>query len=397
MQAVVAHSLPGLLLPLFSALVALLVIRLTSADVWGAFVYVLVIVQLGSHVVYWGNKDYLLRGFSRRPGELAGLWQTSLFTRSLLFLGFVLVMAAWVRPLSLLLLICAWGAGLVVAQSFEVLVLYRREFRFRLAVELGGVVLVVAGVLALGGRITVGGLLALFTLSQVGKAAAYVLRFRGQVLHRLAGRVDPGHLVLASPFFLLGFTGLLQSRMDLYSVAYFLEPAEVGRYQVLTGFLLYIQALANFILLPFAKALYRLDTTVVSRVARGLLGVGVLLVPPAILALGWLLRHVYQLHVSSWLLAVGGVHALSAFAALPFIYSLYRADRQRRVFHVNVAGSVVNLGLNVLWVPRWGLMGALLATTLTGWLMASCYWYGGRRLRLAEASSAPPRPGTVRA
>jgi O-antigen/teichoic acid export membrane protein len=397
LQAVVAHSLPGLLLPLFNALVALLVIRLTSVAVWGAFVYVLVIVQLGSHVVYWGNKEYLLRAFSRRPGELARLWQTAFFTRSLLFVGFVAVMVAWAWPLPWLMMICLWGAGLVVAQSFEVLVLYRRAFLFRLAVELGAVVLIVAGVFALGGQVTAAGLLALFALAQAGKASAFALRFRRQVLHGLKGRIDPRYLVLASPFFLLGFTGLLQSRIDLYSVAYFLDAAEVGRYQVLTGFLLYIQALANFILLPFAKALYRLDTEVILRISRRLLGVGAFLVPPAILALGWLLRHVYQLHLSHWLLVVGGLYALSAFVALPIIYSLYKADLQRQVLHANVAGTVVNLGLNILWIPLWGLMGALLATTLTSWLMATFYWYRGRRLLIPKAPSMQPRAGTARA
>jgi O-antigen/teichoic acid export membrane protein len=380
LEAVVAHALPALLLPLFSALISLMVIRLASVAVWGAFVVVLVVVQLGTHIIQWGNREYLLRAFSRRPGQLARLWQTAFFTRWPLYLGFMVVVAVWGWPLPWILIIWVWGCGLVVAQSFEVLVVYRRAFLFRLAVEAGAVVLILVGVAALGAELTVGGLLVLFAVSQAGKASAFLLRFHKHVLGGIRGRIDPTYLALAFPFFLLGFTGLLQSRIDLYSVAYFLAPADVGQYQVLTGFLLHIQALANVILLPFVKALYRLDTTVLHRIAWKLLGVGMLLVPPAIVSVGWLLRHVYHFDLSPWLLVVGGLHALPVYYALPIIYSLYKADLQRQVLWVNAVGTGVNLGLNILWIPRWGLLGALLATTLTGWLMLIFYGYRARRL-----------------
>jgi O-antigen/teichoic acid export membrane protein len=384
LKIVATHSLNGLLLPIFNVLVSLLVIRLASVAVWGAFVQVLLVVQLGTHIVYWGNKEYLLRAFSRRPGELAALWQTAVFTRWPLYLLFMAVMALWGWPLSWLLLIWVWGAGLVVAQSVEVLVLYRRAFLFALAVELGTVILLLAGVLLRGQALSVTGLLLLFTLTQVGKAAVFFLYFRADVLRSLRGRHDPAYLTLAFPFLLLGLSGLLQSRIDLYSVSYFMNATEVGQYQVLTGFLLYIQALANFILLPFVKTVYRLETAVIHKISWRLFGLGLILVPPAIVLIGWLLRHLYQFDLSPLLLIVGGLYALPIFFTLPIIYALYKADRQRQVLYVNLVNTGLNLGLNILWIPRWGLLGALLATTLTSWLTLLFYWYRGRQLLKTE-------------
>lgn len=380
LKIVATHSLNSLLLPVFNVLISLLVIRLTSATVWGAFIQVLIVVQLGGHIINWGNKEYLLRAFSRRPGEIAVLWQTAFFTRCLLYLPFMGVMALWGWPADWLLLVWLWGAGLVVAQSFEVMVVYRRAFGFSLVVELVAAGLIVAGVLAWGQALTVADLLGLFAVTQVGKAAAFLFRFWGEGWGGINGRINPAYFSLAFPFFLLGFSGMLQSRIDLYSVSYFMDPAEVGQYQVLTGFLLYIQALANFVLLPFVKTVYRLETAVIHKLSRRLFLLGLLLVPPAIVLTGWLLRHLYQFDLSPLLLVVGGLYALPIFFTLPIIYALYKADQQRQVLIVNLVNTGLNLGLNILWIPYYGLLGALAATALTSWLTLLFYWYRGRQL-----------------
>src|SRR5690242_878226 len=78
---VAANSANSLLLPLLSPLFSLLVIRLASVSLWGDFVKVLIVAQLAAHVAGWGNKDYLLREFSRGPARVAAAWQSSLFTR----------------------------------------------------------------------------------------------------------------------------------------------------------------------------------------------------------------------------------------------------------------------------------------------------------------------------
>jgi hypothetical protein len=68
---VAASGANSLLLPLLNPLVAFLVVRLASAELWGAFVEPLVIAQFAAHVIGWGNRDYLLRAFSRDPATWA--------------------------------------------------------------------------------------------------------------------------------------------------------------------------------------------------------------------------------------------------------------------------------------------------------------------------------------
>jgi O-antigen/teichoic acid export membrane protein len=383
--AVVLHSLQSLVLPIFNVLISLLVIRLASVTLWGEFVQLLIVVQLGAHIAGWGNKEYLLRAFSRRPQALAEQWQTAFFTRCWLLPTFAAVMALWGWPFGWLIGVWLWGIGLFVAQSLEVLVVYQRAFLFALLVELGVTAVIVGGLLWLGGDVSVGWLIALFAGGQLGKAAVYLLYWGRMLLGGRFGRVAPAYFALAFPFFLLGLTGMVQSRVDLYSVSYFMSPAEVGQYQVLTGLLLYIQSLANFILLPFVKLIYRLEAAVIHKISLRLFLVGLLLVPPAVLLTGWLLRHVYQFDVSPLLLLVGGLHVLPIFYTLPIIYALYKADLQRQVLLVNAVNVALNLVLNIVWIPRWGLLGALLSTALTSWL--TFLFYASRRRPLLPKRS----------
>jgi hypothetical protein len=92
---VAANSANSLLVPLLSPLFSFLVIRLASVSLWGDFVKVLVVAQLAAHVAGWGNKDYLLRQFSRSPAQIAAAWQTNLFTRLGLFVIAALALAAF--------------------------------------------------------------------------------------------------------------------------------------------------------------------------------------------------------------------------------------------------------------------------------------------------------------
>ena len=95
---IVANTANNLIVPFFGVFVSLLVVRLASVELWGAFVDVMIIVQLAAHVVGWGNKEYLLRAFSFNPADLARQWQTSLVTRLALFVPFVALFGLFGYP-----------------------------------------------------------------------------------------------------------------------------------------------------------------------------------------------------------------------------------------------------------------------------------------------------------
>jgi O-antigen/teichoic acid export membrane protein len=265
-----------------------------------------------------------------------------------------------------------------------VLIVYRRAFVASIWIELGTSAFMLATITVLGAGLTLEALLLLFTVMTLGKAAVLALTFRqesfGFGTDRVSGRdgLDPTYLDFsffsaASPFFLLGLSGMLQSRIDLYSVSLFLPAREVGQYQIFINMMIYLQAMANFVLMPFVKSLYRLEQGVINRVSVRLLGLGLLLVPLALLVVDWVLSTVYAVELPPLFLWLGGLYALPIYFYLPTIYGLYKANRQKTVLWVNVSGAALNLILSLLLVPRMGALGALLAATTVQWLVLACY------------------------
>jgi len=305
---VILNAANSLLIPLLSPIVSLAVVRLAGAGLWGDLVGVLIVVQLVAHVVAWGNKEYLLRQFSFSPAHAAHAWQSSLATRLLLCVapfGVAVVLALSGFASNRLAPAIVWTLGLVVYQSFDVIVLYKRSFVFSAAVELASLGLMLAAILQWEAHIDLDSLIALFGVVTWLKAMAMAIRFRRPFLAGafrrplLSGRFDRRYFAQAFPFFALGLTGLLQSRIDLYAASYFLPRSELAQYQVFMTFMLLLQSVSNFVLAPFVKNIYRAQVRSILGLSPRLLALGVLVVLPGLLVVWAILKVHYGFDLPS--------------------------------------------------------------------------------------------------
>jgi hypothetical protein len=166
---------------------------------------------------------------------------------------------------------------------------------------------------------------------------------------------------------------MLQSRADLYAVTAYLPKGDVARYQVFVNLLIYLQTVANFVLTPFLKSLFRLNYAAIQRLSLRLLALGALLLIPALPAVYLVLVAWYHFDVSPVLVALGGLVVLPVFFYLPVIYALYKAGQQARVVAVNALGIAASLGLALALLPSLGLAGAVLANAAGQWLMGAAF------------------------
>jgi O-antigen/teichoic acid export membrane protein len=375
---IISSSLNTLVLPILTPIVSLLVIRFASVELWGEFVHVLIIVQIAAHVAGWGNKEYLLREFSFNPAQIAKAWQTSLITRSALLIALGVVVGLSGLRAQQLPLVLLWIVGQTLYQSYDVLIAYKRAFAFSVLVELGGLAVVASAIVWLRSSLDLDMLTALFGVTYLVKAAVLLLRFRQQMFDRYLGRFETSYFVLAFPFFLLGFSGMLQSRIDLLCVNYFLSRSAVGQYQVFVNFLIYVQTASYFILNPFVKSIYRLGYDTILKMSLRLSMLGILLLLPALVAVHLILAHLYHFTLPWYFLAVGGLFVVPVYFYLPIIYTLYRANLQAAVLKINLLGIAVNLLLSLLLLPRLGMIGAVIAIALAQWSMLIAYLVQGK-------------------
>ncbi len=364
---VLQNSANSLLTPIFNILVSLLLIRLASEAVWGAFIAQLIVLQLIAYVVGWGNKDYLLREFSRMPDQIIPQWRRSLTSRLLLLLLALSVLtflpvSAWIAV--------AWLILIVIVQSFDVVVVYRRDFLYAIFVEVLNISIVVAVLVTIRSNITTNVVLAGFTLGAGIKAIMIGWRYR-----RFFGlaKVDLTYFKAALPFFLLGFSGILASRIDLYTVSVLLPEDAIGRYQVFINLMLYIQALSAFILMPFIKNIYRMPEASLLKLSRRMFALGGLLLLPALVAADLLFRLLYGINYGIEMLLLGGAFVLPLYGYTGLVYRLHSRDETGKVLVINLLGASGNFALNLLLLPKMGISGAILASAFMQWGIFAYY------------------------
>jgi O-antigen/teichoic acid export membrane protein len=223
-----------------------------------------------------------------------------------------------------------------------------------------------------------------------------MVRYRSQVLRATEpapgwlGLWDRSYFVRPLPLFLLGFSGMLQSRVDLYCVSLFLSREEVGHYQVFINLMTYIQSISYFVLAPFLRSFYRLRHEAASKIGLRLFAFGLVIIGPALLAAQLILVHLYRFEFSPWYLIVGGLFAVPVYLYLPFVYTLYRANEEETVLHLNVLGIAISFALSLALLPTLGMLGGVIASATAQWAMLAAYlWRSRPRMGRSALSQLP--------
>lgn len=353
---------------LFSALTnagaAWYVIRESSQEIWGGFVEALIIAGLSLHILSWGSQEYLLRAFARHPDQAGMIWRQNLVTRgALLFIalpavllaGFSAEAAAW---------LLLWIFAGFMRKSFQPVITFRREFGFEILLEGCAAVLLFAGLILQADEMSPTMILRWFAITWTFRALGVALKFGRELFPGEYPRIQFRYFQLALPFFLLGFVGMLMSRVDMYCVALFVEgKAPLAKYQLLMSFLLYLQATAGFILLPNAKNYYRLPDKSIFKLGRRVFLLGIPITLAGLTAIWFTLKWAYNIELEWMFFAVAVAFVLPIFYLSPLVYLLFKRDQQRYVVIANGAGILLNVGLNIALIPLLGLLGALVATT----------------------------------
>ena len=392
------------------AITALLLPRRLDVADFGLFAFYLTLYQLLQNVLDFGAGTIVIREASRdreRAGRLIGLLIGLKARLALAAIG-ALLGVAWVfeggSARTALLVVAslhllahapsAAGAIFSVDMAFA---------RANLASALGQtvwlaatVLLIVAGVLepsvylmAFGLGAATGGLL---TWAWARRRVA--IRHDGTAAERAALWTDAWpagvSMTMASVYFYI----------DAVLLRPLLGEVAVAQYSVayrLMGFVLMVPVLFSQVVFPVFSRLWpagALDPFF-QRTTGLLAGFG-LLFPPLI----WLLRADLMALVYPPDYAPGadslGILSLAipiVFAAYPHVLTLLAAGEQRLMMGISTAGAVLNVGLNLWWVPALGIEGAAWATVATeAFVLGSAALAVRRRARLAFRPRALARP-----
>ena len=370
---IVLYACNNLAAPVFNIVLSFILIKRVSLTLWGEYVSALLVINVCIMIAGWGHKEFLLRAFSKHPAQIKLNWQNNLVSRSILCCIIVAALSVYfdhsfVRLLSIL----AFIIFSFVYKSMDVLILYKKLFSFSAILELIGYALLTSVLLIYpAAQLTLDVVLLWSAAIIFMKCIISIWYLRNDIfpLQRVYSFFSlQNTLLLSLPFFLPSLAGLFQMKADLYAVAWFLTEENVGEYQIFTSLLNVPHLLAGFAVMPFLKNIYRLQTNSIDKIIRLMTLAGVLLSIPVIGVSYIMIEYYYGFSFSVWMYAFGYLQIIPFFIYLINIHMLFRSDRQYAVLGVLLIAAIFSFISSLLFIPYWGLEGAILVNALTQWL-----------------------------
>jgi O-antigen/teichoic acid export membrane protein len=338
-------------------------------ELWGEFVYFMIIITLTDFVIAWGQRDYLLREFSRNPAGISIQWQRSLLNRLPLVILSLLFFFLLPYSIEIKIIISSWLLSLFLYKSYDILVVYKKRFSLVIKLEIFSLVVFIVMLFVFVDSLDLTILLLIYTITSFIKTGAVIWYFHHDVFPWQSVKIESSFLKISLPFFLPAFLGLLQSKTDLYCVAYFLSKKEVGEYQILMTFLFYLQIIASLIITPFLKNIYRLPDRSLQKLMMSLFRIGVILSIPAIFFIRLILVNYYQFEFPLEIYFISFFYVIPFYYYLVTMYQYFKHNRQKMVVYINLLATFINLVLSILLIDRLGIIGALVAGTTSQWFM----------------------------
>ena len=330
---------------LSTLLLSLLIVKLFTASVWGNIVSLLVIQQIISGILAWGNKDYLQRELATNPDKFGSIFSQLCLERSLLFIVSILVVFAFGlldrSYLFSFIMIVFWR---FVSQNFDIVVIKERRFLTVFFLDCILLLLQIGLIFWLKNQenysLTL--LLLVFWFPLALKCLLLFFIFRKNFKKIYFKK----WLVIDSFFFaMMTISGLLHGKIDVLVVSKLLDFKTLGEYQILISFLWCIQSVSMYISGPFIHNFYRLKETSQANLSKLLKNLGLLIVPISVILVMLILYFGFHIKTGASITTASFLFCMASFIYLPWIFQLNQKKLEYRIVLINIMGSVFLIGL----------------------------------------------------
>ncbi|AWI25360.1 hypothetical protein [Flavobacterium pallidum] len=367
-SAIFANATRQIMTSVFGIITPFMVIHYFSKGIWGGFVPILLYTLMAIAVVNWGNKEFLLRKFSREPARINFDYSQNLFTRLPLLLLFS-CLGFFCFPLYYGIFILLWLTGRYLTHTAEALIMYEKKFKASFWIELS--CFMVFCILFYMVKQTPGlfPLLVIYSFYQFIRGGCFFILFL-RVFNRAALKIDWSYYRDSLPFFLLSLLGLLASKADVYIINHYADRETVANYQVINGLLIFIMSIASYMYAPFTKNIYRNNTEVVGKAKRLLIISGFLIIPIALVAVHYILKIFLHVEYSWFFYLVAFLYIYPAYGYGIEIVTLFKQHQERKVTVYLFTGVLINILLSwILLRSGFGLIGVLSGSAFSQWLL----------------------------
>ncbi len=371
---ILSNAIRVFIVPASLLINSLIVVHFYGKELWGAFVSILLLINLVTHFLQWGNKEYLVREFSQSPANMATNFYNNLFTRSILIL--VICPFVYFYSSNLFLYLLLWIISSFFYLSTESIIVYTKRFTPQVIIEVFATITLLC-LLYFSPQIHLLRIVQFYTIILFIKTLITVVVYYPQL--RIP-KIQLQEFTQTFSFLIIGFSGLLQSRVDQYMIAALTDKETLATFQIFLSAFILLQAFSAIIITPFNKVLYRINSKTYTKAQQKFLIYSI----PTVLFLGtlisFLLITLFQIHISWWYFVAGILFAFPPFYYVPIIILYYRLKKEKEVIWINYLGAGINLIFTYILIINQNPFGAIIASAATQWLML--IWYNHRKKAL---------------
>jgi O-antigen/teichoic acid export membrane protein len=174
-------------------------------------------------------------------------------------------------------------------------------------------------------------------------------------------------------FFLLGLSGWIASKADLYIVNFTMPKEQISQYQIaITAFLL-IQSLSYLIIMPFNKHLYRLPLKSIAKIKRLVALISFPIVAIGTFGIWVILEKIAILNLPISFYIIGGLASLPIYFIIVDIMMYYRNNKENTILKINSLVALINIIISFLLIQKMGIMGAIISVLISKYCALSFY------------------------
>lgn len=396
-----------------SVVFAIFVVRRLGDTGYGLYTTALAYVGMLAILSDLGLAPYMVREVAKNPDRTSALFANAVLLRLMLSAGTLVVIvgsALILRRSPELVLGTAIAACTLfiyaVAGPIESLFIARERLDFlslmNVLQQMGFVVL---GTVALVSGLGFTGLLvaSLGSLMLATAAGWRLLRRTGGAQWRPNPRLWPALLKAALPFGVIGFSLGLSYKVDTVLLQYFYGDAVTGWYNAAYNLIFLVMMVSHAVNLALYPALCRQYAADPKRMpalyTQALKYLFVIAIPIAVGTTVLAKPLIRLLYTDQFAPSVLPLQILIWVLPLMFLTELLGNvtiihDQEKKVARALLVSTAVNVALNLVLIPRWGLLAASVVTVLTEMILAGQYlWLLRRELAMVDFRAVFMKPG----
>jgi O-antigen/teichoic acid export membrane protein len=371
-RLIAINILKGFAGPVFNFAIAVIGIKYFGKAAWGTWVNLMLWIALFIFISNWGNREFLLRKYSRQGNQIYALFFKNYWTRNILLLPSLFLFFFFPLPIAVFAILLAFLIHTYT--SLDSLVVYHQQFGAQLVAELFGFLLIIGGIYTYA-VFDLLFILQLFCSAFLLKTICLIIALK-LYQEKLIIDFSFEELQTGFPFFLIGFSGWLQSKIDLYIVSAFLTKSQLSDYQLIITAFLMLKSVPAQMILPFSKHIFRLGFGKIQNMKHLLVTVALPITAFGTFGIYIIFEKIIILDLDPMVYFLGGLSCLPYFFYVLDIMEFYKKKEERQVMKINFLGAFLYLGFILIFIKKFQIHGVLLGIIIAQGLILLMYKKG---------------------